>query len=59
MSISDWGLLIKYIIEGIKKLYLFYKDEKVRGAFNELHKASTSNEKQDAAQRLAKLIYGG
>lgn len=57
MSLTNLGLLLSFISEGISAVKKFLADERVREAFSGLQNAQTDDEKEAIAQKIASLIY--
>jgi hypothetical protein len=57
MSLTNIGLLLSFIAEGVKAIQKFIQDEEVKKAFSGLQNAQTTEEKQAVARNIASLLY--
>lgn len=57
MGMTQWLLLIKFIIEGIGHLIDYIKSEETRKIFESLKNAKSDEERQEIAKYLAAHLY--
>lgn len=57
MSLTNLGLLLSFITEGIIAIKKFIADNEVKQAFKGLKEAQTDADRSLAAQSIASLLY--
>jgi hypothetical protein len=57
MSLTNLGLLLSFLTEGILAIKKFVADQEVRNAFKGLKSATTDDERVQAAKSVAQLLY--
>jgi hypothetical protein len=57
VSLTNLGLLLSFITEGVLAIKKFIADNEVKEAFKGLKSATTDDQRVQAAQSIAQLLY--